>query len=164
MTEGDGTRQALADLESFRDACDDLLEHARRTLRIVAPHLDLSLLSRAAVSTRLADMTRISRFTDIRILFSDSLLAMKHGHRLIELARRFPSYINMRQLPQDLRDMADAWMLADDQALLWRPDHHRYANGLYVTENSSEATRLCRHFDDWWERSQPDPELRQLYL
>lgn len=157
-------RQSLEDLSSFRDACDALLGNARRTVRILAPHLDLALLSREPVSRALAEMTRVSRFTNIRMLFADSLLAMKHGHRLIELSRRFPSYINLRLLPEDQRDQQAAWMVVDERHLLWRPSHHRYADGLLLPDEPERSSQLCRKFDEWWERAQPDRELRQLYL
>lgn len=157
-------RQSLEDLASFRDACDALLGNARRTVRILAPHLDLALLSREPVSRALAELTRISRFTEIHILFADSLLAMKHGHRLIELSRRFPSYISLKLLPADQRDQLEAWMVVDERHLLWRPSHHRYADGLLLPDEPERSAQLCRKFDEWWERAQPDPELRQLYL
>lgn len=162
---GDGDASSrLDDLASFRDACDNLLSEARRTVRILAPQLDLALLSREPVATALANMTRISRFTDIRVLFADSLLAMKHGHRLIELSRRFPSYISMKLLPAEYRDERSAWLVTDERHALWRPSHHRYADGLLLRDSPERTLQLCRQFDDWWERAQPDPELRQLYL
>ncbi len=157
-------QRMLHDLESFRSGCDDLLAQTRRSVRILAPHLDLALLNREPVSRALANLTRVSRFTDIRILFCDSMLALKHGHRLIELARRFPSYIGLRLLPLEQRDVRDAWLLCDDTALLWRPDHHRYDNGLLESPNLDRSQKLLRDFDGWWERAQPDPDMRQLYI
>ncbi|MDF1780350.1 MAG: hypothetical protein P1U67_03540 [Alcanivoracaceae bacterium] len=164
MTETPRDRCSLTTLEAFRSSCDQLLGSARRNVRILSPNLDLALLSRASVATALADLTRASRFTDIRILFADSLLAMKHGHRLIELSRRFPSSISLRQLPVDRRDEQNSWILTDDANLIWRPEHVRYDNGFCESENRELAPRLCRQFDDIWERSQPDPELRRLFL
>lgn len=157
-------QRLLDDLESFRFGCDHLLAETRRSVRIVAPHLDLSLLNREPVARALAGLTRVSRFTDIRLLFCDSMLALKHGHRLIELSRRFPSYIHLRLLPLEQRDIREAWMLCDETGLLWRPDHHRYANGLLESPNVDRSQKLLRDFDSWWERAQPDPDMRQLYL
>lgn len=164
MTETPRDRCSLNTLEAFRSACDQLLGNTRRSVRILSPNMDLALLSRASVATALSDLIRVSRFTDIRILFADSLLAMKHGHRLIELSRRFPSTISLRQLPLDSRGERHSWIITDDANLLWRPDHVRYDNGFYEEENRELAPRLCRQFDDTWERSQPDPELRRLFL
>ena len=164
MTGGETDGRTLHDLDSFRSACDRLLTDTRRSVRIVAPYLDLSLLNREPVSTALANLTRISPNTSIRLLFCDSMLAMKHGHRLIELARRFPSFIHLRLLPGDQQGVRDAWMLCDDKNLLWRPDHHRYDNGMVQTPSLELGQKLMRDFDSWWERAHPDPEMRRLFI
>ena len=164
MSQGALEQGALHDLESFRLACDRLLADTRRSVRILAPYLDLALLNRGPVSTALANLARIGPNTNIRLLFCDSMLAMKHGHRLIELARRFPSFIHLRVLPAELQDVRDAWMLCDDANLLWRPDHHRYDNGRLQCPSHDKGGKLMRDFDDWWERSTPDPEMRRLFI
>lgn len=157
-------RKALHDLESFCTGCDSLLAECRRSVRIIAPHLDIPLLNRRPVASAMANLTRAGRFTDIRILFCDSMLALKNGHRLIELSRRFPSYIQLKLAPGDFRSIKEAWLLCDDTGLLWRPDHQRYDNGLLQSPNFDRSQKLMREFDSIWERAQPDPEMRQLYL
>lgn len=156
--------QALENLDSFRGACDMLLSRARRTVRILAPQLDLALLNRESVTTEIVRLTRESRFTDVRVLFCDSLLALRNGHRLVELSRRVPSAISLRRLPEDVLEQEAAWLVVDDRGLLWRASHHRYSDGYVCTNDLRLAPKLARDFDEWWQRAQPDPELRQLLI
>lgn len=164
MTPNPIQRSTLETLDGFKHSYDLLLDHARRSVRILAPHLDLALLSREPVSRALAQLSKIGRFAETRILFADSTLAMKHGHRLVELSRRLPSSIKLKQLPIDVRDQQEAWIIVDNTALIWRPHHERYADGLWDQHNTEKAPQLCRQFDEWWGMAQHDPELRRLSL
>lgn len=160
----DPQRCTLETLDGFKHSCDQLLDQARRSVRILAPHFDLALLNRKPVADAIAQLSRTGRFAETRILFADSMLAMKHGHRLVELSRRLPSSIKLKQLPIDARNQQEAWIIADNTALIWRPHHERYADGVWDQRNTEKTPQLCRQFDEWWELAQPDPELRRLYL
>lgn len=165
MTPDPTQRSTLETLDAFKHSCDLLLDQARRSVRILAPHLDIALLSRMPVTRALTQISRAGRFAETHILFCDSLLAIKHGHRLIELSRRLPSSIKLKQLPIDIRDrQASSWIIADNTALIWRPHHERYTDGLWDQRNTEKTPQLCRQFDEWWEVAQPDPELRRLNL
>ena len=155
-------RQALQHLSDFRAALDALLPQGRRTLRILAPELDHELLSRDEVTSALAAMVRVSPMTRIRVLLADSSAAIQRGHRLVQLARRFSSYIEMR-LIEDPESSGPAWLVLDEQAVIQRPDYRSYTDGR-VCGLDPDAGRLCREFDEMWERGAPDPELRRLHL
>ena len=159
--ENDG-RHLLETPTEFRQALDQLLPQGRRTLRILAPELDPELLSREPVVSALAGMVRIGPMTRIRVLLADSTAAVQKGHLLVPLARRFTSYIEMRLL-EDPESSGPAWLVLDEQAVIWRPDYRSYAGG-YVCGLDPHAARMVREFDTEWERSQPDPELRRLHL
>jgi hypothetical protein len=164
MTSDPVQRSTLETLDAFKHSCDLLLDQARRSVRILAPHLDLALLSREPVARALTQLSKAGRLAETRILFADSLLATKHSHRLVELSRRLPSSIKLKQLPIDIRDQQEAWIIADNTALIWRSHHERYADGIWDQHNTEKAPQLCRQFDEWWDIAQPDPELRRLNL
>ncbi len=155
--------QRLADPEALQAAVDEVLEQARRTVRILAPRLDTELLNRAAPLEALARLTR-SRYARIRVLLEDSGPAVRSGHGLIDLAQRFPSYMEMRLLGPEDRGRRDAWIVADESALVYRPDHQRLADGHMDLHDVRLAPKLARDFDEWWERGEPDPDLRRLYI
>lgn len=150
--------------EGFCAACDTLLHEAPgRVIRIFAPRLDPMLLSRQAVTDALQRRICSNRHTRIRVLFEDPALALRQGHRLIELARRWPSFVSLRQVPDDVREEG-AWLLVEPHDLLWRPDHLRYMDGVLARSDKRKAPQLRRQFDEWWQRAHADPALRQLHI
>ncbi|MFN3713242.1 MAG: hypothetical protein ACK4SX_06265 [Alcanivoracaceae bacterium] len=152
------------DRTAFEQACDDLLAGARRSVRIWAADLDQQLLNRERVSELLVRLARHNPSARVRILIADASAAVSAGHRLIYLARRLPSFVSIRALPGELNDNEASWLLADDQALLWRPDYRHLRNGLCVHQDPMRSGVLLRLFDDRWEQARVDPSLRQLSL
>jgi hypothetical protein len=72
--------------------------------------------------------------------------------------------MEMRLLGPEDRGRRDAWIIADESALVYRPDHHRLADGHMDLHDVRLAPKLARDFDEWWERGEPDPDLRRLYI
>jgi hypothetical protein len=167
MSEGDGEHtgrgQHLAHQQALAAAVDEVLGKARRTVRILAPRLDIELLNRTVPLETLAGLTR-SRHARVRVLLEESGPAVRTGHGLIDLAQRFPSFIGMRLLGPEDRGRRDAWIVVDESAVVYRPDHQRLADGYMDLRDPSRAPKLARDFDEWWERGEPDPNLRRLYI
>ena len=159
----DATEHPLESLSDFQDAVDRLLPQARRTARIFVPELDIVLLSREPVVAALSAMVKISRYTHIRILFADASTAVRSGHRLIALGQRFPSYISLQKLSDPDR-ASPAWIVLDERAVIYRRDYNRYSEGYACAYQRGRAARLVTQFDQLWEASRPDPELRRLII
>lgn len=155
---------ALASAAATMEACDELLDTARRSIRIFAPDLDPHLLSRRPVIEALGRLVRVSRNTRIRVLFADGDSAIRSGHLLIAASRRFPSYITLRRLAEEHRDLRSSWIMADDRALLWRRDYARLEDAWISWQGGRNGQRLRRDFDDWWQYAETDPQFRQLHL
>lgn len=157
------TGQRLDHQQALAEAIDQVLGEARRTVRILAPRLDIELLNRAVPLEALAGLTR-NRHARVRVLLEESGSAVRAGHGLIDLAQRFPSAIAMRLLGPEDQGRRDAWVVVDDSATVYRPDHQRLADGRMDRHDPSRASKLVRDFDEWWERGEPDPNLRRLYI
>ena len=54
-------------------------------------------------------------------------------------------------------------MIVDDVGIIRRAHNDRF-EGLAEFNNPGEARLLLKRFNDAWERSQPEPELRRLHL
>lgn len=156
---------ALPDDRAIHEqVCDEVLAGARRNLRIFAPDLDQQLLNRERVSELMVRLARYNSSAWVRILISDASQAVAVGHRLIYLARRLPSFVSIRVLPRDSRDVSENWLLADDQTLLWRPDFRQLRHAILHHDSPARCAALQRHFDERWELSASDPALRQLHI
>lgn len=144
--------------------CDDILAGTRRSLRILAPDLDQQLLNRDRVSELLVRLARQNPSARIRILIGDASQAVADGHRLIYLARRLPSFVSIRVMPNDSRTANESWLLADEQTLLWRPDFRQLRNAILHRNDPARCGALQRLFDERWDQSVSAPALRQLHL
>jgi predicted GNAT family N-acyltransferase len=142
----------------------ELLGDTRHQVAIFSRDLDPMLLD---VPAALEDLKRIAlsgRTASIRVLVQEPRLPATRGHRLIALAQRLPSLVQLRT-PLEPADLAlsPAFMLNDRGGYLLRPLASRYEG-----EGSSSAPgrhrELLRAFDDIWERSAPSVELRALDL
>ena len=111
-TEQDSQRHPLEHADDFLGALQRLIPRTRRHLVIQAPTLDTELLGSADIGDLIGQFIRQSRFCRVQLLFNDADSALAGSHRLITLARRFPSYITLLQAQPDDRQRA-AWLIAD---------------------------------------------------
>ena len=96
------------------------------------------------------------------ILVDDAKAIAEVAHPLLELVRRMPSKIQMRRLPDD-NAQGRNFMVVDDAAVWVQPDPQAYVGWLNLNDRV-EARRLSEEFQDLYERSTDDPELRLLSL
>jgi hypothetical protein len=98
---------------------------------------------------------------DVRILVQDSGRAVREGHRLIELSRRLPTFIEIRNPHPDHRNVIATFLVAEDRAVLYRKQADRY-DGWTDLDAPLDARQLLKTFDEIWNRATPDPEMRRL--
>lgn len=159
----DETRHELDSLQDFCKALDTLLPQARRSVRLFAPALDPELLNRQSVTEALGGFIRASRHARMQVLFANSDTAIQGSHHLVAFAQRFPSFIEMRKLSAP-EARSPAWIIFDDAGLIWRHDYRRYEQGFARCSYRARATALIRIFDEQWNASKPDPQLKRLRL
>ncbi len=140
-----------------------MASQARRELRIFTPDMQAAIYDQQPFLDALTDLVIGSRYSWVRILIKDPGPAIRNGHRLIELGRRLSSSIEMRRIHPDYQDHALSFLAADDLGVIKSTpsDPREFVAEFYAT---LEAKRLAEFFDEVWERSEPDPELRRLYL
>lgn len=155
------TARTLSRAEDSREAAIELAHKASRYLAIFTPDLEPIIYDRPGFVDAVKELALRSRFSRIRILVKDSNRAVKEGHRLANLAQRLSSYIEVRRLAGDYGAMTEAFLIADERGLLYRPLASRF-EGIIDTDDRFQAREKLRLFDEMWERSTPDPELRRL--
>lgn len=106
----------------------------------------------------LASRSRMSR---IRMVSIDPGAAIRAGHRLVAVAQRFSSYVEVRRASKDHSQLAETFLVADEEAVLFRPIASRY-EGYADLHAPMEARRLLKQFTDIWDKAEPDPEFRRL--
>lgn len=161
-----GEESGKISLESkvdFQNAALDLALKARRTICILSFDLEHVLYDHDDTIRAFSRMVRHNRANEIRVLVTDSYRAVKFGHRLVELARRLPSYIHLRRTHSDYADHNENFMVVDDMAILYRPSYELYT-GFVDYKGIPIAQQKQLWFNEIWERSSEDPSFRQLSL
>jgi hypothetical protein len=161
-----GVSKDTLSLESWddnRQAALALARQARRTLQIFSRDLEPAIYEQPDFIAAVTQLATHSRSARIAILLQDPTRAVKEGHRLVELARRLSSYIEIRRPAQQHAERTEAFLIADEAGVLRRPLADRY-EGMLSFHAPLEARRLVTLFAEMWEKSESDPELRRLHL
>jgi predicted GNAT family N-acyltransferase len=134
-----------------------------RTLRIYSQTLDHALFDRDEVAEALSAFVRRGPPARLLILIHSSGAIISRGHRLLELARRLDSKVEIRTVPGELADDNHSCVITDERGFFLLPDHQEY-QAFANRYDPVQAARLAERFDYLWERSETDPELRVLRL
>ena len=137
--------------------------NAQRSLRIYTRDLDNPVYNTREFVKAVTGLATRSQYSFIHILIQDSTYVVKNGHRLIELAYRLTSKIKLRNPSYEYRNYNEAFLVADETGLIHRRIADRY-EGTADFRNPLKARNLAYFFDEVWEKSAPDPELRRLHL
>ncbi|MGH8278163.1 MAG: hypothetical protein ACRETQ_01150 [Gammaproteobacteria bacterium] len=144
-----------------RTAAAQIATQARRSLAMFTRDLEAPIYDVPEFLDAARALALRSRYSRIRIVVIDPTSAIKDGHRLIELARRLSSYIEVRRPSEDHAKLADAFLIGDDIALLYRPLASRYEGFADLYTPVAARGRLSS-FEDIWGHGEPEPEFRRL--
>ena len=159
----DATRLELRSHEDMARAAHALARQTQHTLLLYSRDLEPPLYDRTAFLEAVRHLLRPGRQTPIRILLRDSRRVIQRGHRLVELALRLRSFIEFRRPNPDYPVPIETFLLADHCGYLRRPNTGRYAGSASFNDPARVAEWRNR-FMNIWERSEPDTEIRRLYL
>lgn len=152
----------VASLEQARTVVDALASQARHRLWIYTRDLDRPLFDREPFLAELQRIALSGRGAEVRILIQDPLAAVRDGHRLLHLAARLPTYIHLRTpVTEEDRQYAAAFVLNDVGGFYLRPIGSRWDGEGYSASPGPQG-QLLHQFNQVWERSEPDPELRRI--
>ena len=156
-------RVELSHLVMLQNAAIALLAQSKREILIVTPDLEHARFDNDAFINALSAFSRSSRYTVTRLLIANPSMAVTEGHRLVKLARKLSSLIDIRQLHDDDIDVsqAQAWIVADDIGLL-RCTNRDPWQGSLLPKGTPYAQQARSRFMEWWERGTEIQDFREL--
>lgn len=159
------TRTLVAtDRDEAIAAIADLLADAKYEIAIYSRDLDPVLLDLPAIIEAIKRVALSGRRARVRILVQEPRKPLADGHRLLALAQRLPSLIELRTpLDEHDRHYASAFLINDRRGYLFRTLASRN-EGEGSTYAPGRHAQLREYFDQVWERSVPSEELRQLAI
>jgi len=155
------TYQRLETLADNRQAAVMVAASARRDLVLLTRDLEPLLYDKDEFISAVQTLATRSRFSRIRVVTIDPGPSIRAGHRLIGLAQRFSSYIEIRRAGEAHTGLAESFLVADESGLLYRPIATRY-EGFADAHAPLEARLHLKEFEGIWEQAEPDPEFRRL--
>ena len=153
--------QRLESLADNRKAAVEVARSARRELALFSHDLEPMLYDTQEFMAAVQALVTRTRFAKVRVVSIDPGPSVRAGHRLIQLAQRFTSYIEMRRASKGHAQVAETFLIADETGLLYRPIASRY-EGFAGVDTALDARLHLKAFEDIWNQADPDPEFRRL--
>ena len=86
---------------------------------------------------------------------------VRNGNPFVQLARRVSACIEFRNVAEEFRDHREAFMVVDEKALLYRVDAKKW-EGIADTDEPAVARRYLGTFNEIWQASRAEAEIREL--
>ena len=141
----------------------ELIDLASQEICIFGPIIDHVLYDDASLVNKLSEFVRRSPRRRIRILVNDTRKNVVDSHRILPLAQKLTSSIEIHINHQKYQDMHQQFLLVDSRAYLFCPNAERYQGR--ASKDSPAAVRDMKlQFEEYWSHSRPDPNSRRLHL
>ncbi|RLK50323.1 hypothetical protein DFR31_0216 [Alkalispirillum mobile] len=139
----------------------ELVRQAQHEVDIISADLDPAVFNDQGLADALRKLAVSSPKARIRVLVEQANPLVRCDHRLLTLARKVPSRMQIRQLAPDAELPETLWLMVDGRAVMWRRHREGYRGGWH-----SDAAGACREwrrkFDTLWNHSVDSPELRVI--
>lgn len=156
-----GRRWVISTQEEMRLAAIDVASQATRRLSIFTHDLDPGIYDDPDFLEVVKHMVLSQRYSRVRVLIADPAHAIKNGNQFVYLGRRLNTYIEFRNVREDLRVHPESYCIADETALVYRLEASRW-EGIADTYEPAVAKMYSTTFDEIWQASEVEIEFRQL--
>lgn len=146
----------------FAELCIGLARATRREFSLLSPRLDSALFEREELLQAITALLRGHRGAQVRILVQDADAVVRGGHRLLALAQRAQSRVQMRALPEHPEWTEETLLISDRRGLLWQDRAQMPAH--YRVEDRGRAQQWQQRFESLWQAAQLPAAFRRLTL
>ncbi len=147
--------------EANRLAATAMVRQATRELSIVSRDLDARVYDNQAFVEAVKALVLGSRRSRVRVLLRDVTPIVKRGHRLLELCRRLPTYMQIRSLAKEHESYNSAFLVADQVGTVFRTYADRYEATVSFND-PPRAGELTNQFNEMWEPAHAPAGLGRL--
>lgn len=149
----------LSSLAEFRAHVTAVTAEAKRTLAIYTQDLEPELYDHDPFLEAIKRLVLARSHARVRVLIADPMRAIRDGNRFVAMARRLTSCIDLRNVPKELRGNPAAFLIADNNATVYRPDASQWT-GVATLNDMATAARHLTHFDAVWRAADSDLQYR----
>jgi len=154
----DNDRFPVNTREEVSETSIRLIKKASRSINILLYDYDEVLLPGSKIDDLLSTFIRQHERCRFQYLCSENDILHERGGKLILLARKFSTFIKLRQLPDDLQSIQEQFIVIDGNTSMITQDHRSY--DYYARFNDrARAHKLNNRFEELWQRSEPVPGI-----
>lgn len=135
-----------------------LLDEASRSINILLYDYDETLLPVTKIDDLLSSFITKHERCVFRYLCSESDILHERGSKLIQLARRFSTFIKLRQLTDGLKPVQQQFIVVDGESSMQTQNHRSYDYYAHLNERA-RARQLNNRFEELWQRSRAVPGI-----
>jgi hypothetical protein len=147
--------------EDCRRLATLMVNQAQHRVRIISRYLDPPLFNTEEFVAAVKQLLLSRKAGRVEIIVKDSGPLMRRGHRLVALAQRLSSYIEIRKPGRSHSAFNAGVLLVDECGYLNRMFADRYeGNASFNDIRTCKA--LTDSFQEMWQAGEPDPNLRRL--
>jgi hypothetical protein len=144
-------------------ACIALFGKATREVVIMSRHLDPVVFDNLETSDALRRFLLSSRRARLRILVKEPDAIARRGHRVVDLAQRLTSFVQIRVPAAEFSRQNSAFVIVDGTGVVFRDQASRF-EGTVSFKDRHLARELLHQFDEMWESSLSARSLRRMSL
>lgn len=159
----DGGNVTVGSSEECRLAALSMARQAARSIEIVSRQLDPQIYDNQEFCDAVSDLLVGSRRARLRVLVRKTDPILKGGHRLLNLAHRLSSFIEIRVPAREYDDYNAAFLVVDGAGVIYRSLSDRY-EGTVNFDDARTAGDLGRQFEEMWQTASRDSSLRRAHL
>lgn len=140
--------------EGFQAALDRLLEQDGRELRVFDPDLSALRLNSPARIDQLQRFLQASRTRRLYVVVHDPDYVTKNCPRMMDLLARYGHAIQIHRTHEEIRELADAFLVLDAAHYVRRPVATQFRGALGI-DDDNEALAMRGRFMEIWAASFP---------
>jgi len=158
-----GRRWVISSIEETLGAVVVMVDMTNRRISIFSSDLEPGVYNEEVFLEAVKRLTLGKPFARIRVLIADPSHVVRNGNPFVQLARRLSACIEFRNVDEKYRDHREAFLIADETALVYRVDARKW-EGIADTHEPAVARRYLGMFDEIWNASRIEKEKRELYV
>lgn len=142
-----------------------LAEQAHSSIDIFTQDLEAEIYDNKDIEQSIFSLSKRHPKTRIRVLVQDSRKPEQDGHRLIKLAQHLTSSVFINNPSDRYKDERAAFMVVDNIGFIHRTvATNRSFKGKANFKAPRQAIELIDYFNNIWQHSAPDIQIRRLYM
>lgn len=145
------------------DAALAIVKQCKLKLAIISKELDPFVYDQPEFVEAVRQLALKGRNVDIRILAFEPELIVRRGHKLVDLAGKISSYVDIRKPSSQYKSFNEAVLIADEVGYLFRESADSYKGTLNFNARR-ESKYMLDVFNGMWETAKPDPNFRRMHL